>query len=97
MGLSYMDNGYPYDVHASVALLDNRIVNWRVGGSPWVNAYVITFRGEFDFNRIEEVEIKSVAFTVTEEGEHAKAFDEDAKEWFRQWEVADSFKYGKPY
>ena len=91
MNENYLD-GYPYSIFTSVALLDGKVVSYKIGKGHWETATNITFRLNGDiFSRIHEVEVLWKEFLVSRDGEHEKIFEEDAPNWINQWVAHEWF------
>jgi hypothetical protein len=88
---------YPHEVYASVLLLDNKIINYKIGERFWstpLEAKIYT-RKQIDF---EKLKTEYTSWTVYNSEEHNKAFEVYAREWFKQWEVHDDYFIGaSPY
>lgn len=89
-------NEYPHKVFASVLLLDGKIYDWKIKNTHWEDPNEITMRIS-DFDKIPRMEVKWTSFTVNNDEEHNRAFEEDAREWYKQWEVSEHVLYCSPY
>lgn len=83
-------NEYPYEVNASVLLLDGKIYNWKIGNQHWETPNMVKMRFT-DMHLISEgrFSTENKSFTVNNEKEHSEAFEIHAREWFKNWEISD--------
>ena len=91
----YLD-AYPHTVYCSVALLDNQIVNYKIGGHFW-SKEIISWRGQVTYDQMKEVVVEYVSIEVNNDEEHSKAFEVDSVEWMKQWKIHEQYRGGRPY
>jgi hypothetical protein len=87
---------YPHEVYASVLLLDNKILNWKVGETYWESPLFVYTSLDMWFD-VDDLEARYTSWTVHTPEEHNRVFQELAPEWFKQWEIHEKFKGFKPY
>ena len=92
---------YPHTVYASVLLLDNKIINWKIGDRRWTDIFSMTRRirrdRPFNINDYTGETVESIGFEVNNSDEHDHAFAVLAKEWFKNWEVHPNHEGGPAY
>ena len=88
---------YPHDLHASVLLLENQIIQWKVGPNAWENVYSITIRGEIPLGGLDALAVQSTTWTVHDDKEHNDVFQKHAGKWFKQWKMHKNHRGAKPY
>lgn len=78
---------YPHSLYASVSLVDNKITGWKISNNilDWSSR-------NYGGGIVEYTE-----FVVNDDKEHGEVFYKLGHEWFKQWEIADNFRGGKPY
>lgn len=83
---------YPHTVYASVLLLDDKIMNWKVGERKWKHNMDMTRRINRPFSLDDYVGemVESIGFEANNSEEHNHAFEVLAPEWFKQWEIDES-------
>lgn len=86
---------YPHSVYASVLLLDGKIESWEIGNPPKKSPY--DFSAYWKRNRLNDYTSQYTEFVVNNDLEHNEAFEILAREWFKQWPIAEDFKGSKPY
>lgn len=86
---------YPHNVYASVLLLDNKIMNYKIGNRAWKHPFDMTWRFPLPDN-IDEYSVQSNCWEVNNSEEHNEAFNM-GREWMKQWEVHEDYKGFDPY
>lgn|GEM_PF-2323813 len=95
MRLMAWHDEYPHKVYASVLLLDGKIENWKIGGSPKKHAG--DWSNFWKLDRINDYTVQFTEFVVNNDKEHNEAFEKLAPEWLKQWLIADDFVGSRPY
>ncbi len=91
-------NKYPHVVFASVALIDGKIVNWKVGKCRWSIKNIWHFTHPiWIFKHSEKVKIRTRSFVVKNGDEHDRAFGFRANTFFRRYPLHENFCLLKPY
>lgn len=94
--MSWIDE-YPHKIYAS-ALLDEegKILNWRIGN--WYYKEPEMWKMYYkQFQRVKGFRVESKEFVVNNDYEHNKTFEVDAKEWFKQFELAADHVGASPF
>jgi len=86
---------WPHKVCASVLLLDGKIEGWKTGYPPKKEPG--EFRAYWKRDRLSDYTVEYTCFEVNNNQEHNEAFRKLAREWFRQWELADDLRGSAPY
>lgn len=81
-GNAMRDAKYPYDLYASVLLLDGKIENWKVVNYPKKTPGA--FSGFWKPARMKDYTVQNHKWTVNNSLEHEEVFSKHAPEWFRQ-------------
>lgn len=76
---------YPHFVYANVLLFDGKIYSWKVGSTQWQAPEQVTMHVR-NFDKMDRMEVKTIAFAVNNTEEHNDAFDTKARKWYSQWE-----------
>lgn len=84
---------YPSLVSVSIALLDNKIVNYQItaNGTYWSDYTDITWDKEISHTKFSQVLVKHKTFTVNNTKENNHAFDVLAREWMNNWKVHEDY------
>lgn len=88
------NDAYPYQIFASVLLVDGKIENWWLGISKL----------DYHFDAANYLKDKSRDYVIVKTSwkintpeEHDIVFYELSTEWFKQWELTEGFIGFKPY
>ncbi|MGE6599686.1 hypothetical protein [Bacillus proteolyticus] len=87
---------YPHDVYASVLLLDGEIYNWKIGQRYWKSPWGMTWRFPLP-ESMDKFTVETNKWTVNTPKEPEEVFQNHAREWFKQWEVAEGYVGSNPY
>lgn len=89
---------YPHDLYANVYLYEGKIIRWRVG--PTLRPpETVTWRGEIPIHKIGEglITHEYKKWIVHDDKEHNAVFQKHATKWFKQWQMHENHRGGKPY
>lgn len=85
----------PYTIYASVLLLDNKIVNWKIGQRGWRTIPEAYMSGQpdivFDNFGNENMRTEILEMECKTKDDHSKAFNEWSESFFRRWEIHPDF------
>ncbi|UED72129.1 hypothetical protein [Brevibacillus sp. HD3.3A] len=87
--MPHWSDTYPHNVYASVLLLDEKIYNYKVGGSYWKTPLEVKMRYS-DFDKIDRMTVEHTYFEVNNSEEHNAAFEVLARDWFKKWEIHEN-------
>jgi hypothetical protein len=91
------DEAYPHSVYASVLLNEEgKILNWRIGSYYWKQPIEAKMRFR-DYAKISLLTVRYKEFIVNNDYEHDKAFEVDAIEFFKQFELAEDHIGASPF
>jgi len=79
---------YPHSVFASVILVDNKIMLWKVGEYTLHSGYRID---------LSKCSYEEKEFVVNNDDEHNDVFEKLSKDWFRQWKMHEKHQGGTPF
>lgn len=92
---------YPCKTYANVLLLDNMIVNWKVGKTHWNTvdrAFCNTqFLWVIKKANSDALEVKSKEFICATKEERINVFEERAEKFMKQWKIHPKFTGFDPY
>lgn len=72
---------YPHKIYASVLLLDNELIDYKVGEHYWESPHQVTLRGQISYNDLLKCKTKYTFWEVYNQEEHNKVFSILAEEW----------------
>lgn len=85
---------YPHKIYASVLILDNKVMDYKIGERKWEHVYDVTLRGQIEIKDLERCKVKNTYWEVNNINEHGIVFNVLAKEWIeKQKELISKCKY----
>lgn len=96
--LKSWDEEYPYNLNASVLLLDDEIYNWKIGNQIWEHPSCVKMLYD-DMKLIKEgrFKVENKSFVINSSEEHQEVFEKKAFDWFKNWKVSDKHIGAKCY
>lgn len=81
---------YPHKVFVNAVLLDEKIACWKICDRKWTKGNFVMFQQpQIVLKNLGKLNLRIVSrsYIVNNPEEHSKAFNEDAAEFYRQWEI----------
>lgn len=75
---------YPHIIYASVLLLDNKIIDYKIGQRYWESPLHVTLRGQISMDELFRCETKHTSWEVTNDEEHNNVFENLAVSWIHK-------------
>ena len=91
-------NEYPHRIFASVVLLDNKIMNWKIVNYRWTKKNMGDSKQQLIiYDYLDKITVRSRSFIAHSPKEHSKIFKVKARKFFKQFEIHEWFRGMKPY
>ena len=87
--MAWHDN-YPHFVYQEVLLLNGKIIDWKISGSPKRSPIFWSFKFPIKKEALGNMSVETNVIEVNNEKEHNDAFNN--YEWFKQFENNCKFK-----
>lgn len=85
---------YPHKIYASVLILDDKVMDYKIGERKWEHIYDVTLRGQIEIKDLDRCKVKNTCWEVNNINEHGIVFNVLAKEWIEeQKELIKKCKY----
>lgn len=86
-----MSEAYPQTIYANVLLLDNKIIDWKIGSTKRDNPMFWTIRTGIANNQLDKLTAETNTFIAENEEEKRIIFDSLGSAWFENWEHAEDY------
>jgi hypothetical protein len=86
-------------LYASVLLLDNKIINWKVGSNKWDSPYIVSVRSGMGItlHDIHKCTTETIQYAVLSDVGNRRVFEVQSTRWFRNWEMSPLTSAMCPY
>lgn len=75
---------YPHKVFASVLILNNEVVDYKIGEHCWNDVKEVTLRGQISLEDLFKSKILNTSWKVNSREEHNMVFKKIAREWINE-------------